>query len=150
MNFNIRYPNITALHEKEQLAQIKSYLHQLVDQLNHTNLGAGSGSQQTASVQGSEVSYYELRSMIIQQIQRLDDMFGELADEFVKDTELNKAVAEALRLAKENGDLFTEEDIASVAVKAANKIQFTLDAETGILYYEVVENEDSNDEAEEQ
>lgn len=31
-----RYPNITALTEKEQLRQLKSYLYQLVEQLNNT------------------------------------------------------------------------------------------------------------------
>lgn len=31
---NIRYPNITGKTEAEQLAQMKSYLIQLVDQLN--------------------------------------------------------------------------------------------------------------------
>ena len=31
---NIRYPNISGKTEAEQIAQIKSYLHQLVDQLN--------------------------------------------------------------------------------------------------------------------
>lgn len=32
-----RYPNITGLSEKEQLRQLKSYLYQLVEQLNHTS-----------------------------------------------------------------------------------------------------------------
>lgn len=36
MNTNIRYPNITASTEKDQLQQLRSYLHQLVDQLNMT------------------------------------------------------------------------------------------------------------------
>ena len=36
MSVNLRFPNITAGTEKEQLTQIKSYLHQLVDQLNYT------------------------------------------------------------------------------------------------------------------
>lgn len=31
---NIRFPNITGKTEAEQLAQVKSYLHQLVEQLN--------------------------------------------------------------------------------------------------------------------
>ena len=35
MSGNIRYPNINGLTEREQLAQIKSFLHQLVDQLNY-------------------------------------------------------------------------------------------------------------------
>ena len=34
MTPQIRYPNITAKTTEEQIVQIKSYLHQLVDQLN--------------------------------------------------------------------------------------------------------------------
>lgn len=33
MSFDIRYPNITGHSEKEQLIQVKNYLHQLADQL---------------------------------------------------------------------------------------------------------------------
>ena len=35
MSVKIRYPNITGGSEREQLAQIKSFLYQLVDQLNY-------------------------------------------------------------------------------------------------------------------
>lgn len=31
---NFRYPNITGKTPEEQLSQMRSYLHQLVDQLN--------------------------------------------------------------------------------------------------------------------
>lgn len=42
MSMNFRYPNITGSTEKEQIAQIKSYLHQLADQLNYAfSVGAG-------------------------------------------------------------------------------------------------------------
>ena len=34
MTPKIRYPNITGKHPEQQLAQMKSYLHQLADQLN--------------------------------------------------------------------------------------------------------------------
>ena len=34
MTPQIRYPNITGKTPEEQIAQMKSYLHQLVDQLN--------------------------------------------------------------------------------------------------------------------
>ena len=34
MTPKIRYPNITGKTSQEQLAQMKSYLHQLADQLN--------------------------------------------------------------------------------------------------------------------
>ena len=35
MSENIRYPNITGSTETAQLQQVKSYLHQLVEQLNY-------------------------------------------------------------------------------------------------------------------
>lgn len=37
---NFPYPNITGKTEAEQLTQIKSYLFQLVDQLNHSGINA--------------------------------------------------------------------------------------------------------------
>ena len=140
MSVNIRYPNITGRSEKEQLAQVKSYLHQLVEQLNYAlpTLGAGEGATQTAStftVQGSEMSYYELRTLIIQELQEVEQLFNELE-------------ADILR-AKENGefdgytpvkgkDYFTEEEIDGVAYQAAGKINFILD-DDGNLYYELEE-----------
>ena len=39
---NIRLPNINAATEKEQLVQVKSYLHQLAQELNWA-LSSGSG-----------------------------------------------------------------------------------------------------------
>lgn len=68
MSINIRFPNITANTEKEQIAQIKSYLHQLVEQLNYAlpNLGAGGASAQTSEA-------YELKTMIIQQMQEVEN-----------------------------------------------------------------------------
>lgn len=88
MSINIRYPNITSINEKEQIAQIRSYLHQLVDQLNYAlpNIGTGDGvakstetkSTQTHEVQGAEVSYYELRSLVIQSLQKVDAKIDEL------------------------------------------------------------------------
>ena len=42
MSINFRYPSITGASEKEQLAQMRSYLHQLVDQLNYAfTVGTG-------------------------------------------------------------------------------------------------------------
>lgn len=35
MSMNFRYPNINGRSEREQIAQIRSFLHQLVDQLNY-------------------------------------------------------------------------------------------------------------------
>ena len=56
MSVDIRYPNISGLSEKEQISQIKSYLHQLVDQLNYAFPTLGNGGS-TYEVQGEQVSY---------------------------------------------------------------------------------------------
>lgn len=192
MSANIRYPNITATNEREQIAQIRSYLHQLVDQLNYElpNLNTGNGSAQTVSVQGGELSYYELRSLIVQEAQEVERLFDQLSkrleDEYIKDTELNDAIDQALEQAKESGefdgpqgvqgeqgeqgiqgepgvqgdpgqdgytpvkgvDYFTEDEITSVTTQAAGMISFTLDEE-GNLYYEVITNENTDNEVEE-
>lgn len=86
MSVNIRYPNITGRTEKEQITQIKSYLHQLVEHLNIAlpNLGSGSGTTQSVEVQGSEMSYYELRSLIIQELNEVQKMVDQLDTNYVK------------------------------------------------------------------
>ena len=53
MNVDLRYPNITGKTETEQLGQVKSYLHQLVEQLNwalNTAENYQSGKPSTAVV----------------------------------------------------------------------------------------------------
>lgn len=50
MSINFRYPNITAGLEKEQITQVKAYLHQLVDQLNYAfNIPEKEKQSQTGS-----------------------------------------------------------------------------------------------------
>lgn len=46
MSIHIRYPNITAGSEREQMAQMRSYLHQLVDQLNYAFSILGEGTKE--------------------------------------------------------------------------------------------------------
>lgn len=110
MSVNIRYPNITAGTDREQLSQVKSYLHQLVEQLNYA-FGTGEGATQATSsydVQGGEMSYYELRSLIIQELQEVEKLFEKLelkmTSEYVKDEELPTAIEDALTEAKESGE----------------------------------------------
>ena len=78
MSINIRFPNITASTEREQIAQIKSYLHQLVEQLNYAlpNIGTGGSSTQTTDA-------YELKSLIIQEVQEIETMFDQLSQRMV-------------------------------------------------------------------
>ena len=133
MSVNFRYPNISAATEREQLAQIKSYLHQLVEQLNYAlpSVGEGSAGSQTYTVQGAEMSYYDLRSLILQELHEVQTTFEQLSARFETDyvktagwspkmhlatdkngivtevdnsVEVNQAVVKALGEAKESGD----------------------------------------------
>lgn len=130
MSINIRYPNISGLTEREQLSQIKSYLHQLVEQLNWAlpTLGTGDGSTQSASsqsveVQGAEISYYELRSLIMQELQEVQKLVDKLETGYVKKSGWP---ADRYLSTDANGNVI------------AGKISFSLDEE-GNLYYELEE-----------
>lgn len=108
MSINIRYPNITGATDKEQLSQVKSYLHQLVDQLNYAlpTIGTGGGSSDGSStydVQGVEMSYYELRSLVMQEIQEVEKLLDNL-EAYVTVGELTEALETALTQAKESGE----------------------------------------------
>ena len=96
MSVNIRYPNISGLSEREQLAQIKSYLYQIVDELNYALPTLG-GSSQTYDVQGTEVSYYELRSLIISTTGELRDqyekLYQRLESDYTSKKEFNESAA---------------------------------------------------------
>ena len=107
MSLNIRYPNITGHSEKEQLSQIKSYMHQLVDQLNYA-LPNLKGTDQTTAAQGNNTSSDDLRYLLVQEIQEVEDSFEKLADkmekEYVRDDEVSTIIEPALALAKESGE----------------------------------------------
>ena len=71
MSYNFRYPNITGITDREQLAQIKSFLHQLVDQLNYGFSTMDAGTSVTASPQGNQ-DYGELKDLVMREIQRIN------------------------------------------------------------------------------
>lgn len=89
---NIRLPNITASSEREQLMQVKSYLHQLVQELNWalSSIEAGTGTgNATAKKQSTDnsvskqelaTSYNELRSLIIKSAETVS-AYAEAAEE---------------------------------------------------------------------
>lgn len=130
MSVNLRYPNITGRTEKEQITQIKSYLHQLVDHMNYAlpTLKSESESKQeeaskTYDVQGSEMSYYELRSLVIQELQEVQNLMDQLEASYVKKSGWP---ADRYMVTNANGSV------------VAGKLTFTLD-EDGNLYYELEE-----------
>lgn len=126
MSVSLRYPSITGRSEKDQITQLKSYLYQLVDDLNYVlpNLGSGSGSTQTESTQtyekqGTEMSYYELRSLIIQDLQQVQKMVDELEANYVARTGWG-------------ADKFLVTDATGKVV--ARKLTFTLNEDGNITY----------------
>lgn len=82
MSINIRFPNITGHTEAEQIAQIKSYLHQLVEQLNWAlptiESGGGSAGTETPSGDVSAESFYELKALIIKSTDMLDAYYDKI------------------------------------------------------------------------
>ena len=90
---NIRLPNITANTEQGQLLQVKSYLHQLVQELNWALTSIESGDSTSAaakqessvgvSKQEMTTSYNELRSLIIKSADTVK-AYSEAAEERYK------------------------------------------------------------------
>ena len=75
MSVNLRFPNITAGTEAQQITQIRSFLHQLVEQLNWvlSNQETGNVTQaQTQSTSLSTSEYEELRALIILTSREID------------------------------------------------------------------------------
>ena len=71
MSGNIRYPNINAPSEREQLGQVKSYLYQLADQLNLAlreveKAGVtGAAVNRAPAQEGQRVNLQSLKSLIV-------------------------------------------------------------------------------------
>lgn len=80
---NIRFPNITGVTEAEQILQIKSYLHQLVQQLNWVLSTIESGSDKTETNNSafgdiSAQTFYELKSLLIKSSDTLNSYYEKI------------------------------------------------------------------------
>ncbi len=85
MSMNIRFPNITGVHAEEQIMQIKSYLYQLVEQLNwmlpaiESSTGqAGTSSKNPSIGDISAETFYELKSLLIQSSDTLNAYYEKI------------------------------------------------------------------------
>ena len=122
---NIRLPNITANSEREQLVQVKSYLHQLVQELNWalTSIETGNSAGTTATKNQSAsdavtkkeltTSYNELRSLIIKSANTVS-AYAEAAEERYK----------SLYVAQSDFGTYTEQAEQRIAENAAGIAQF--------------------------
>ena len=97
---NIRFPNITEPTAEGQIAQIKSYLYQLVQQLNWalSTLESGNGQASSAETPAygdiSAETFYELKSLLIKSSDTLnayyDKINSKLEGQYVKVSEFDK------------------------------------------------------------
>ena len=97
MRVNFRYPSVTGASTDAQIAQIKSYLHQLVEQLNNELSTLGSGGSTQNQQQGNDEAYYELRSLIANETREIKSLIDKLStkmqSEYVTKEELQTAIA---------------------------------------------------------
>ena len=85
MSMNIRFPNITGVKPEEQILQIKSYLYQLVEQLNwmlpSMEAISGQTSASTANLSVGDISaesFYELKSLLIKSSDTLNAYYEKI------------------------------------------------------------------------
>lgn len=113
---NIRLPNINAATEKDQLIQVKSYLHQLAQELNWalSSLESSSTAKDTGKKASSgavtkeemTTSFNELRSLIIKSAETVSAYYEEAEKKYsslyVAQSDFGTYKEEAEQLIKEN------------------------------------------------
>ena len=156
MSTNIRFPNITGKTEAEQLVQVKSYLHQLVEQLNWA-LSTIESSNSNATVQkaapGKTVtteemmtSFNELKSLIIKSSGTVS-AYAEAAEErynrlYVAQSDFGAYTEEASQLIKKNStsiELFFEnmqKILTDIETLEHSFIEVSARIKPGLLYYD--------------
>ena len=140
MSMNIRFPNITAKTEAEQLIQVKSYLHQLVEQLNWAlstiesgNTTANTSSGRTGSNSASDpentTAFNELKALIIKsstQVEYYNDKINERL--------------ESLYVSKSDFGTYTEQTSQDIETTAAAVDRFFTDMQAIITDIETLEH----------
>ena len=124
MNIDIRFPNITAKDEAGQLTQVKSYLHQLVEQLNwalNTVETASSGTvPSTVNVQQvkdlsqkeAEATFNSIKALIIKSADIVKayekTIFTDFDGKYFADSDFGTYLEETRRTVEENSRGVTE------------------------------------------
>lgn len=75
----IRYPNFTAINEKELASQIKSYLYQLADQLNYA-LNSKMTTQGQRFVTTEETAQVQTLSHITKELSRISESLSNIGN----------------------------------------------------------------------
>lgn len=160
MSFDIRYPNITGLSEKEQLTQLKSYMHQLVDQLNWAfnsiDTSSGNGSTSTpryvvapGGKMDAQASFNAIKGLIIKSADIVNAYYEEinsrLEGAYVAESDFGTFIEQTTQDVSENSKeierSFTHiqrilSDIENISYKL---IETNAHINSGLLYFD--ENE---------
>lgn len=157
MGLELRLPNITGMTEREQISQVKSYLYQLVGQLQWalnnietTTTNATTNTQKQGSMPlskgDSKASFDSIKSLIIKSADIVDAYYEEinsrLVGEYVaqsdfgtfsEDTEqaISETSTEIERAFKSLQEIIT--DIESIEF---NLVEVNANIRTGLLYYD--------------
>lgn len=152
---NIRLPNITAPTEKEQLIQVKSYLHQLVGELNWALSSMESGNSNTAAkktTSGSTVtkeelntSFNDLKSLIVKSagtvsayIEAAEERYNSL---YVAQSDFGTYTEEASQQIQKNSTALEsfyenmQEILTDIETLEHSVIEVSANIRSGLLYY---------------
>ena len=155
---NIRLPNITANTEQGQLLQVKSYLHQLVQELNFALSSIESGNSTAAAAAKKQTSgnavtknelltsYNELRSLIIKSAETVK-AYSEAAEErykslYVAQSDFGAYTEAAEQTIVKNSkriDSFYEdmqEILTDIDTLEHSLIEVSANIKSGLLYYD--------------
>ena len=133
MSIDIRLPNITGKTEAEQIGQVKSYLHQLVEQLNWA-------LNTVESAQGGNTSAVVYQQNEPSTAQDAEDTFNSIKALIIKSADIVKAYEEVI-FEDFNGKYFAESDFGTYLKETENKIKYSSDGVTE--YYTRIETIDS-------
>ena len=106
MSIDIRLPNITGKTEAEQMAQVKSYLHQLVEQLNWALNTVNSAQEGSTS---APVEYKQGKPSTPQEA---EETFNSIKSLIIKSADIVKAY-ETTIFSDFNGKYFAESDFGT-------------------------------------
>ena len=152
---NIRLPNITAPTEREQLMQVKSYLHQLAQELNWalSTIETGNstevkltGASGAATKQDLATSFNSLKALIIKSSETVQ-AYSEEAERryeslYVAQSDFGTFTDEASQLILENANAIEsfyenmQEIITQIDALEHSLIEVSASIKTGILYYD--------------
>lgn len=152
---NIRLPNITAPTEREQLLQVKSYLHQLVGELNWAlaSIETGSSTTPKQKTAGSAVtkeemttSFNELKSLIVKSANTVM-AYSEAAEEvynsrYVAQSDFGTYTEDASQTITKNSKSIesvyddVQKIITDIETLEHSLIEVNANIKSGLLYYD--------------